>query len=94
VSGKTARRDRRRRADESVRLIPADAKFSAILADMMGEAGIDYETCTKSQVHTTMAICCKEFERCWDELVLWVVHGEDERAKTLEIVHALGGRYT
>lgn len=93
MSGKTARRDRRRRAEESVRLLPADALFSSILSDMMVDAGIDYGTCTNSQVHTTMAICCKEFERCWDEFVLWVIHGEDERAKTLEIVHALGRRY-
>ena len=91
MSGKTARMERRRRAEESVRLVDGYWKFSSAPSDQMGEFGIGYDTCTREQVYATIAICCSEFERCWDEFVLWVVHGDDERAKTMEILRALGG---
>jgi hypothetical protein len=93
VSGRTARRARREREEQATRLLDSYHVFSSVLSEEMGGQGIGYDSCTRTQVDSTIAICCEEFERCWDEFVLWVVHGDDERAKTLEIVHALGRRH-
>lgn len=84
MSGKTARRARRERPY----LLESDNVFAATLSAMMQEYGIDFDRCTKEQVNATLAMCCAEADLCWDELVLWVLHGDDEKAKTLEVAAA------
>lgn len=85
MSGKTAKRARREARERATYLLDADHVFSAVLSEMMTECGIDYGICPTEQVDITIAMCCAEADQCWDELVLWAIHGDDQRAKTLEI---------
>lgn len=85
MSGKTAKRARREARERASFLLDADQVFSAVLSQMMSECGIDYGMCPTEQVDLTIAMCCAEADLCWDELVLWVVCGDDQKAKTLEI---------
>lgn len=84
MSGRTARRARK----EGLRLLDRDSVFSAVLSEMMTQYGIDYDKCDRKAVDTTIAICCAEADACWDEFVLWAIHGDDQRAKTMEILAA------
>lgn len=87
MSGKTARRARR----EALHLLDAERVFSDALSRLMPELGIDYDRCTRDEVDLTIRIACEEFEPCWDEFVLWVIHGDDEREKTMDILRAFRG---
>lgn len=62
--------------------------FADTLSDMMREMGMDTEHYDVSDLKSTIAICTAQFDVTWADLIQWVEHGDDQRAKTLDVLRA------
>lgn len=57
--------------------------FADTLDALMSELGIDGGSCDLGTLRAIVAECFKLQGRCHEDLILWVLYGDDERAKTL-----------
>lgn len=69
-----------------VQLKSATRIFKNTINLLMKAHGIDYDTCTVKQVQITIAECIAEFDVIWADLMQFVEFGDDERAKTLNVI--------
>lgn len=66
--------------------IPAKQVFADTVSDLMCEMGLDAEHYAISELKTTIAECTAEYDMCWAELMQWVEYGDDEKAKTMNVI--------
>ena len=62
--------------------------FTKTLDEMMEEVHLGYGSCTVDEVDVTIALATKEFNHCWEELLLFALYGEDKQAKTRGLLRA------
>lgn len=62
--------------------------FTKTLNDMMEEEHLGYDTCSREEVDVTIALAVKDFNHCWEELLLFALYGEDKKAKTRGLLRA------
>ena len=57
--------------------------FADTLDALMSELGIDGGSCDLKTLRAIVAECFGLQAACDEDFILWVLHGDDERAKTL-----------
>lgn len=81
--------------DCEVMLLDVSHAFSTVLTDLMVERGIDRTRFTDRELKQIVAECMRDcYRQGWEEFVLWVLHGDDRRAKTKEVLQTNMGRPT
>ena len=73
--------------DADVTLKDARRVFSDELSRLLNECGINGHA-TMDEIKTTIALCTAQHDLCWADLIQWVQYGDDEQAKTRDIVRA------
>lgn len=66
--------------------VTADKKFTDALSELMTELGYDYNNYTKKEIDSMLYACCREFDSIWDDFVLWVLYGDDKKARTIALI--------
>ena len=69
-----------------VTLKSAKRIFADTIEERMRAHGIDFGLCSERDVRLTIAECTAEYDVIYADLMQWVNYGEDERAKTLNII--------
>lgn len=69
-------------------LIDAPERFAQELNQMMSEMGMDGSTYTPKELHFIVGSCFDEHPDMYAEFMAWVEHGDDQRAKTLDVLRA------
>ena len=73
--------------NNDVELIDAKRLFSMALADMMEEMGINRDNYTDAEISHIVRSCVSEaYAACLDELVSWVLWGDDKREQTRAMI--------
>ena len=62
--------------------------FAQELNAMMGEMGMDCESYTPKQLRMIVRECFDEQPTIYADFMAWVEHGDDQRAKTLDVLRA------
>lgn len=80
-----------------VRLLDSLDVFACVVDELMGDMGLDSRKYTRDEIRYMVRECFSVHEECWQEFVLWVIYGNDKRAKTLAVMRAgrnLGNIYS
>ena len=71
--------------------------YAKAMDEIMQEIGISSDKFTREDLHDLARTGFGEFQKIYDEFILWVVYGNDKRAKTMAILKAMknkkGRRY-
>ena len=78
--------------DDEVYLIDALEKYAEVMNELLSEMGIDSRNYTCEDLHDLARTGFAEFQKIYDEFILWVVYGNDKRAKTMAIMRAMRGK--
>ena len=68
--------------------VDADQLFATTASELMAEMGLDYGAYTKDEMHQFYDAVVAESQACWDEFMLWVACGEDNRERTRMLLKA------
>ena len=83
--------------DDEVYLIDALEKYAEVMNELLSEMGIDSRNYTREDLHDLARTGFAEFNKIYDEFVLWVVYGNDKKAQTMAMLRAMknkkGRRY-
>lgn len=76
--------------DESVEyeLLDALDLYGQVMNEILSEMGVDSRNYTREDLHDLARTGFAEFNRIYDEYVLWVLYGNDKRAKTMAMMRA------
>ena len=84
------------RNDEPVEyeLLDALDLYAQVMNDILSEMGVDSRNYSREQLHEFARAGFAEFNNIYDEFVLWVLYGNDKRARTMAMMRAArnGGR--
>ena len=84
------------RNDEPVEyeLLDALDLYAQVMNEILGEMGVDSSRFEREDLHELARAGFVEFNRIYDEFVLWVLYGTDKRARTMAMMRAArnGGR--
>ena len=84
------------RNDEPVEyeLLDALDLYAQVMNEILGEMGVDSSRFEREDLHELARAGFAEFNRIYDEFVLWVLYGNDKRARTMAMMRAArnGGR--
>lgn len=72
----------------SYELIDAPVKFTKILEDMLDEKGINHNNYTQKELHQFFRDGTSVFQECWEEYEMWLLYGDDKKAKTRAMLRA------
>ena len=70
-------------------LISMDDVFSNELIKLMKEYRIDNSCCSKEQFHKTIALATLQSRKCYEDFMMWVLYGDDSKARTLGLLKAI-----
>ena len=75
-------------------LLDALDLYAQVMNDILSEMGVDSRNYSREQLHELARAGFAEFNGIYNEFVLWVLYGNDKRAKTMAMVRAAknGGR--
>ena len=83
--------------NDEVYLIDALEKYAEVMNELLSEMGVDSRTYTREDLHDFARTGFAEFQKIYDEFVLWVVYGNDKKAQTRAMLRAIrdkkGRRY-
>lgn len=83
--------------DDEVYLIDALEKYAEVMNELLSEMGIDSRNYTREDLHDLARTGFAEFQKIYDEFILWVVYGNDKKAQTRAMLRAMrdkkGRRY-
>ena len=84
------------RNDEPVEyeLLDALDLYAQVMNEIFGEMGVDSSRFEREDLHELACAGFAEFNRIYDEFVLWVLYGNDKRARTMAMMRTTrnGGR--
>lgn len=84
-------------SNDEVYLIDALEKYAEVMNELLSEIGVDSRNYTREDLHDFARTGFAEFNRIYDEFVLWVVYGNDKKAQTRAMLRAMrdkkGRRY-
>ena len=69
-------------------LVDLDTIFTNELNEMMKDNGLDYSQCSKEEVRKTIALATSYSRKCYEDFMMWVLYGDNNRAKTLGLLRA------
>ena len=75
-------------------LLDALDLYAQVMNEILGEMGVDSSRFGREDLHELARAGFAEFNRIYDEFVLWVLYGNDKRARTMAMMRAArnGGR--
>lgn len=83
--------------NDEVYLIDALEKYAEVMNELLSEMGVDSRNYTREDLHDFARTGFAEFQKIYDEFVLWVVYGNDKKAQTRAMLRAIrdkkGRRY-
>ena len=84
-------------SNDEVYLIDALEKYAEVMNEVLSEMGVDSRNYTREDLHDFARTGFAEFQKIYDEFVLWVVYGNDKKAQTRAMLRAMrdkkGRRY-
>ena len=84
-------------SNDEVYLIDALEKYAEVMNELLSEMGVDSKNYTRENLHDFARTGFAEFQKIYDEFVLWVVYGNDKKAQTRAMLRAIrdkkGRRY-
>ena len=84
-------------SNDEVYLIDALEKYAEVMNELLSEMGDDSRNYTREDLHDFARTGFAEFQKIYDEFVLWVVYGNDKKAQTRAMLRAMrdkkGRRY-
>ena len=84
-------------SNDEVYLIDALEKYAEVMNELLSEMGVDSRNYTREDLHDFARTGFAEFQKIYDEFVLWVVYGDDKKAQTRAMLRAMrdkkGRRY-
>lgn len=84
-------------SNDEVYLIDALEKYAEVMNELLSEMGVDSRNYTREDLHDFARTGFAEFQKIYDEFVLWVVYGNDKKAQTRAMLRAIrdkkGRRY-
>lgn len=75
-------------------LLDALELYAQVMNEILAEMGVDSREYSREQLHELARAGFAEFNGIYNDFVLWVLYGNDKRAKTMAMVRAAknGGR--
>ena len=75
-------------------LLDALDLYAQVMNEIFGEMGVDSSRFEREDLHELACAGFAEFNRIYDEFVLWVLYGNDKRARTMAMMRTTrnGGR--
>ena len=71
--------------------------YAKTMDEIMQEIGISSDKFTREDLHDLARTGFAEFQKIYDEFILWVVYGNDKKAQTMAMLKAMrnkkGRRY-
>ena len=74
---------------DEVYLIDALEKYAEVMNELLSEIGVDSRNYTREDLHDFARTGFAEFQKIYDEFVLWVVYGNDKKAQTRAMLRAM-----
>lgn len=75
--------------NDEVYLIDALEKHAEVMNELLSEMGVDSRNYTREDLHDFARTGFAEFQKIYDEFVLWVVYGNDKKAQTRAMLRAM-----
>ena len=75
--------------NDEVYLIDALEKYAEVMNELLGEMGVDSRNYTREDLHDFARTGFAEFQKIYDEFVLWVMYGNDRKAQTRAMLRAM-----
>ena len=75
--------------NDEVYLIDALEKYAEVMNELLSEMGVDSRNYTREDLHDFARTGFAEFQKIYDEFVLWVVYGNDRKAQTRAMLRAM-----
>ena len=69
-------------------LLDALDLYGQVMNEILGEMGVDSTRFTREDLHDLARTGFAEFNRIYDEYILWVLYGNDKRARTMAMMRA------
>lgn len=66
--------------------------YAKTMDEILSEMGVNGQDWTREDLHDLARTGFAEFQKIYDEFILWVVYGNDKRAKTMAIMRAMRGK--
>jgi hypothetical protein len=75
-------------------LLDALELYAQVMNEILAEMGVDSREYSREQLHELARAGFAEFNGIYNDFILWVLYGNDKRAKTMAMVRAAknGGR--
>ena len=73
---------------EEYKLLDALDLYGDIMNEILTEVGVDSNKFTREDLHDLARTGFSKFNDIWQEFVLWVLYGDDKRAKTMALLKA------
>jgi len=75
--------------DDNYELISLDTIFMNELIKIMEEYKLNDQYCTKEEVRKTISLGVSVNQKCWEDLMIFVLYGNNKKAKTKGILRAM-----
>lgn len=75
--------------NDEVYLIDALEKYAEVMNELLSEMGVDSRNYTREDLHDFARTGFAEFQKIYDEFVLWVMYGNDRKAQTRAMLRAM-----
>jgi len=75
--------------NDEVYLIDALEKYAEVMNELLSEMGVDSRNYTREDLHDFARTGFAEFNKIYDEFVLWVMYGNDKKAQTRAMLRAM-----
>lgn len=63
--------------------------YAKAMDEIMQEIGISSDKFTREDLHDLARTGFAEFQKIYDEFILWVVYGDDKKAQTMAMLRAM-----
>ena len=75
--------------NDEVYLIDALEKYAEVMNELLSEMGVDSRNYTREDLHDFARTGFAEFQKIYDEFVLWVMYDNDKKAQTRAMLRAM-----
>ena len=77
---------------DEVKLLDALDLYGEVMNQILAEMEVDGSKYTREELHQLARAGFDEFDRTYEEFILWVLYGDDQKAKTLARIRASRNR--
>ena len=63
--------------------------YAKVMDEILSEMGVNGHDWTREDLHDLARTGFAEFQKIYDEFILWVVYGNDKKAQTMAMLRAM-----